>query len=300
MAKLKAILIIDILIVAVASGTYLLLQNQGAFAPRPAEFTLSNLTIDPVEADVDEPISISANVTNIGDLEGNYTANLTINDQPRDNQTILLLGGETSAVEFINTESTAGNYSVSVGNSTGLFRIKPSVSNITLSKLFVNPKEAWVGDEINVRVSAKNTGTANETLTVKLTIDDVLINSTKISLDGGENTTVTFTFNATTEGSHSVVVNNLKSTFLIVPVGMHTLTVKSSPASNVHFTINGASQTTMYSEALPEGTYTIVMPNKNPTGQYEFAGWEDYSSSTSRTINLKEATEITAYYERTA
>src|SRR4030067_499886 len=270
MAKLKVVLMIDILIVAVASGTYLLLQNQGAFAPRPAEFTLSNLTIDPVEADVDEPISISTNVTNIGDLEGNYTANLTINDQPRDNQTILLLGGETSAVEFINTESTAGNYSVKIGNSTGLFRIKPSVSNITLAKLSINPKEAWVGDEINIRVSAKNTGTANETLTVKLTIDDALINSTKISLDGGENTTVTFMFNATTEGSHSVVVNNLKSTFLIVPTGTHTLKIESSPISSLSFTINGATHTTSYSEVLPEGTYTIVMPSTAPISQYQF------------------------------
>src|SRR3990170_2738238 len=169
MAKLKAVLIIDILIVAVAAGTYLLLQNQGAFAPRPAEFTLSNLTIDPVEADVDEPISISANVTNTGDLEGNYTASLTINDQPRDNQTVLLQGGETSAIEFIDTESSEGNYSARVGNLTGLFKIKPSVSNITLSRLFVNPKEAWIGDEINIQVFAKSSGSTNETLTVKLT-----------------------------------------------------------------------------------------------------------------------------------
>ena len=252
MAKLKAVLLIDVIIVAVAAGTYLLLQNQGAFAPRPAEFTLSNLTVNPVEADADEPISISANVTNTGDLEGNYTASLAINDQPRENQTITLLSGATSTIEFTDAENAEGNYSVRVGNLTGTFKIKPLVSNITLSKLSINPKEAWIGDEINIRVSAKNIGSANENLTVKFIVDDVLIDNTKISLNGGENTTVTFIFNVTSEGSYSVKVNNLKSTFLVVPTGMHTLTVQSSPYSRLSFTLNGATHTTPYSEVLPE------------------------------------------------
>src|SRR3990170_285465 len=252
MAKLKAVLIIDIMIVAVAAGTYLLLQNQGAFAPRPAEFTLSNLTIDPVEADVDEPISISANVTNTGDLEGNYTASLTINDQPRDNQTFLLQGGETSPIEFIDTESTEGNYSVRVGNLTGLFKIKPSVSNITLSKLSVSPKEAWIGDEIGISASAISHGSTNETLAIRLIVDGALIETKKINLNAGESTTVTFAFNATLEGLHSVELNNLKSKFTIVPTGMHTLAVGSSPVSGLPFTINGVSQITYYSAVLAQ------------------------------------------------
>ena len=123
------------------------------------------LTINPVEGDVDQPISISANVSNTGDLEGNYTASLTINDQPRNNQTMLLLGGETSAIDFTDTESTEGNYSVKVGNLTGTFKIKPLISNITLSRLIINPKEGWIGDDINIQASARNIGSANESLT---------------------------------------------------------------------------------------------------------------------------------------
>jgi hypothetical protein len=301
-AKLKAILIIDIMIVAGAAGTYLLLQNQGAFTPRPAEFTLSNLTIDPVDANADEPISISANVTNTGDLEGNYTASLTINDQSRENQTIVLLSGGTSTIEFTDTENVEGNYSVRVGEQTGTFKIKPLVSNISLSRLFINPKEAWIGEEINIKVSAKNLGSANETLAVKFTVDDLLINNTKISLNSGENTTVTFMFNVTTEGSHSVKVNNLKSTFRVVPPGTHTLTVYSSPYSRVSFTINGATHTTSYIEVLPEGKYEMVFAtqaqNGHPFGGWSFGAWNTYTSN-SLTISLTEATTITAYYSYT-
>ena len=98
-------------------------------------------------------------------MEGNYTASLTINDQPRDNQTILLLGGETSAIDFTDTESTEENYSVKVGNLTGTFKMKPLISNITLSRLIINPKEGWIGDDINIQASARNIGSANESLT---------------------------------------------------------------------------------------------------------------------------------------
>jgi hypothetical protein len=300
-AKLKAVLIIDIIIVAVAAGTYLLLQNQGAFAPRPADFTLSNLTINPVEADADEPVSILANVTNIGELEGNYTANLIVNDQPRDNQTVLLPGGETSSIEFVDTESIVGNYSVRLGDLSGTFKIKPLISNITLSRLIINPSEAWVGDEINIRVSARNLGLANEDLSVKFMVDDVLINATKISLDSGENTLVTFMFDVTTEGSHSVKINNLKSSFLVVPHGMHTLKVFSSPYVT-SFTINDVRQTTSYSEVLPEGKYTIVFAKNAPNG-HPFGGWSfgTYTTKTgnSLTISLDAATKITAYYSFT-
>jgi hypothetical protein len=107
--KLKAILIIDLMIVAVAAGTYLYLQNQGlvATAARDAEFVASNLTITPAEAEEAEPVTITANITNIGDLEGTYDANLTINGLVTQNQTLIVPGNKTSVTaEFAVIEAT--------------------------------------------------------------------------------------------------------------------------------------------------------------------------------------------------
>ena len=60
MTKLKAIFVIDVIIVASAAGTYFFLQNQGllAVAPEQAEFTVTNLTIDPQAADIGQPVTI--------------------------------------------------------------------------------------------------------------------------------------------------------------------------------------------------------------------------------------------------
>ena len=79
MTKLKAVLVIDILIVAVAAGVYFYLQAEGLIvgAPKPAEFTLTELAINPPEAEIFEPVLVTVNVTNIGDEQGEYVANLT-------------------------------------------------------------------------------------------------------------------------------------------------------------------------------------------------------------------------------
>src|SRR3990170_442818 len=98
--KLKAILIIDVIIIALAAGSYYYLQNQGLLgvATKPAEFTVSNLTINPSESYVGQPVTISVNATNIGQDEGNYSASLIINDLVKETKIIPLLGGESIIV----------------------------------------------------------------------------------------------------------------------------------------------------------------------------------------------------------
>ena len=178
-----------------------------AVGPKPAEFTLTNLTIDPLEAEVGQPILISVNVTNVGEEEGNYSANLTINDVLKGNQTLLLSGGASDIVEFTDTETAEGNYTVKIDGLSGSFKIKaasPTTSSISLSNLFTDPYEAWIGDSINIKATATNLGVEPDSLSVKLMIDGSLIETKTVQLAAGETTTVEFTVNATAEGKHSV------------------------------------------------------------------------------------------------
>jgi len=108
--KLKAILIIDLIIVGAAAGAYFYLQDQGLVsgAPKPAKFTLTDLIISPLEAYVGETIQISANVTNIGGVEGNETVNLQINGALKDTANITLGGNSSDIIDFADIENTVG------------------------------------------------------------------------------------------------------------------------------------------------------------------------------------------------
>ncbi len=84
-SKLESLLLIDLIIVTTAAGTHFYLQSQGGFAPKPASFTASDVLINTTEADLGEPITIELNITNTGETEGAYIANLTINNHFREN-----------------------------------------------------------------------------------------------------------------------------------------------------------------------------------------------------------------------
>jgi hypothetical protein len=304
--KLKAILIIDLIMVAAAAGTYLYLQNQGlvATAAKPAEFLVADLTITPSEAEEAEPILITANITNIGDLEGTYDANLTINNVLAQNQTVAVPGNNTSTiVEFTVIEETIGDYTVELGGLTGSFKIKaapPTASNIHLSNPVVNPYEGWVDEPITFTVTANNPSSEADGLTVKFTVDDSPVETRKIELAAGATTTVEFTYNATTEGKHTYKINSISGTFTIVPTGYHTLTVNRSGGGStpLTFTLNGVSHNTPYAELLPVGEYTLSVPNivDVGTGILEFAYWSDGVTSVTTTVNLQDRTIIVATY----
>jgi hypothetical protein len=305
-AKLKAILIIDLLIVAVAAGTYLYLQNQGliAAAAKPAEFTVTDLTTTPAEAEEAEPVQISANITNIGDLEGTYDANLTINNVLTQNQTIIVPGNNTSViVEFTVIEETIGTYTVELGGLTGSFNIKeapPTSSNIHLLNAVANPYESWVNETITFTVTADNPSNQDDKLTVKFSVDDSLVESRKIELAAGATTTVEFTYNATTEGKHTYKVNSISGTFMIVPTGYHTLFIgrSGSGSTSLPFTLNGVTHNTPYTELLPVGEYSLSVPNPFDvgTGVLAFSYWSDGVKSASRTFTLDKRMALVATY----
>jgi len=303
--KLKAILVIDLIIVAAAAGIYLYFQDQGLIvgAPKPAEFTVTDLTINPLEVEVFEPILITVNVTNIGDEQGVYMANLTINKVLEQNQTILVLGRNSTIAEFTVIKEVEGNYTVEIDGLSGSFNVKtpsPTSSKIRLSNLVVNPYEAWVDEPITVTVTATNLGEEAESLFVRLMIDGSLVEFKKIELAAGATTTVEFTFNATSEGKHTVNVNALTGTFVIVPTGYHTLTVNGSGGGStpLPFTLNGVSYNTPYTAVLPVGEYTLTVPSPftTETAVFRFDYWSNGVTSTTTTINLQSRMIIVASY----
>jgi hypothetical protein len=302
--KLKAILIIDVLIVAFAGGFYFYLQNTGQIAgAKPSEFVVSDLAINPSTAEVFEPITISVNLTNIGDEQGEYMANLTINNMVEQNQTFLVDGHNSTLVEFSVLEQQEGNYSVELGGLLGSFKITPpsaSSSSIHISSLLITPYEAWANQTIVASVEAVNIGAENDTLSVVFMLDNAFADAKRITLGPGEKQTVEFDFNATGEGKHTVMVNSLSSSFVIVPTGYHTLTVTRSGGGSkpMSFQLDGVPHDSPFIALLPVGKYTISAPQivDLGTGVVGFDYWNTGSTSSTITVDLEDRLIVVATY----
>jgi len=228
---LKAILIIDIIIISGAAGAYFYLQKEGIIttgAATPAKFTLKDLTINPSNATLGDAVQISVNVTNVGELQGNDTINVEINNALTFTENITLFGGMSQNVTYNAIETTVGNYSVQVGTLTGAFKINPpppGSSSIILSNINLNPIEAWPDQPVNVTATAENPSKQADRLFVIAKVDGIPEESRLIEINASSSITVMFAVNATSEGSHTVALNTLTSPLNIVKTGYHTLTV---------------------------------------------------------------------------
>jgi hypothetical protein len=90
----------------------------------PANFSVSNLVIAPERVKQGEKVTISAIVTNNGELAGNYSMVLKLKGAIESTEEISLGPGENQKVAFGITKNTPGFYNVEVENLTGRFVVE--------------------------------------------------------------------------------------------------------------------------------------------------------------------------------
>jgi hypothetical protein len=153
---------------------------------------------------------------------------------------------------------------------------------------------------VTTTVTATNQGEETDVLSVRLMVDDSLVERKTVQLAAEETTTVEFTYNATTEGKHTVKVNSLSGTFTVVPTGYHTLVLRYSGGGSdlIPITLNGESLNMPYMGLLPVGEYTITAPTPftTDTAVFEFASWSNGDKSTTTTFTLDKSLVFIATY----
>ena len=138
--KLKAILFIDLIIIALAAGGYFYVQSSFE-RPKSAAFVLSDLTINPSQIEAGQPVTISVNITNIGTASGEYVADLIIDDVLSQSRTVLLLALESKIIEIGGFQLTL---SVDPENR-GEVKINPELSEYADSaivEIFATPERS--------------------------------------------------------------------------------------------------------------------------------------------------------------
>ena len=289
--KLQVILIIDLLVVAVAAGGYIYFQSLPPQL-RPAEFQVADLTISPAEAGVGQSIRISANVTNVGEEEGNYSMSLKVNDVVREIKTVQLLGNESRALDFSVTENREGNYYVKIENLNGTFVIvaEPPPDVFKISDLTIRPYETWVNEPVTISANVTNLGDRTYSYSLAFRVNEVVRETKTIQLSAGETIAVNSTLTETSEGAYSVIVGGLTGKFYVVPTGKHTLRVVTV-YTGLSFNIDGRSANTPYSELIDVGPHTILAPNTFTTkmgGLFQFVEWSDGYPNAQREIDLQD------------
>lgn len=190
------------------------------YTPKPAEFTVTDLSITPGTITVGDTVTITVTVTNNGEESGDYSISLDIGDW-RQTVTGTLAGGESESRTYQYIPDSAGAYNVAVGGLTASFNAEakavikqPTPANFVVSNLQVSPENVTEGETVQVTVDVANTGEESGSYTVQLMVDGVTVDTSDITLSGGASTTVAFSVQEDV-GSHSIQIEDLTAQFTV-------------------------------------------------------------------------------------
>jgi hypothetical protein len=81
----------------------------------------------------------------------------------------------------------------------------------------VSPEKPVIGENVSVSVNVKNIGNASGNYTCSLMINEAIYASQEVTLDAGKQTTIHFTVPADKVGSYNMKIDDLTSTFSVIP-----------------------------------------------------------------------------------
>ncbi|GAG14648.1 unnamed protein product, partial [marine sediment metagenome] len=91
--------------------------------PRPAEFVISDLTLDPSEIEPGETVQISAKIANIGETTGTHTIELKIDGNTFETETVTLPGGSEQRLAYTISSEEEGTHTVNIDGLSESFTV---------------------------------------------------------------------------------------------------------------------------------------------------------------------------------
>jgi len=91
--------------------------------PAPV-FKVTGLSIDPLEVEPGEPVTITVKVSNVGDVRGKYKVELLVNGRIEETRDVILTPDETKIITFTVTRTESGIYSVEIDGLKGSFAVR--------------------------------------------------------------------------------------------------------------------------------------------------------------------------------
>ncbi|RAW44136.1 hypothetical protein DQW50_15945 [Halorubrum sp. 48-1-W] len=183
----------------------------------PAEFDVSNARLADETVLEGETATVSADVTNVGDAAGTFTAELEVADSTKggDQETVTVDPGETRSVDFGETFDEAGEYRIGVsGEPAGTLTVEES-ADPEVTDAVLQDTEISEGDSVGVLVTLENAGDRTGDLDVELTAGGSVPLTENVRVPPGEDqTTLEPTFDEA--GAYRVAVNGVDAGTVLV------------------------------------------------------------------------------------
>ncbi len=182
-------------------------EKNASPSPTDSEFVSLAYDIGPNASIFDPPIYLTLVYDDTNVPLGVAEENLVIGTW-QDNEWVILDGCVVDPVE--NTVTAPINH----------FTIFTVIAYTTPAKIIINgitvtPAEVYPEEGVTVSVTVTNTGDLTGSYDVTLKINDLVLQTRKVTLDGGKSKLISFTVTAAAPGEYTVSINGLQSKFTV-------------------------------------------------------------------------------------
>ncbi|AUX10378.1 cell surface glycoprotein [Halalkaliarchaeum desulfuricum] len=178
--------------------------------PDPAEFVVSNAQTSDVTIEEGETVTVTADVENVGDESGSFTAEFQVDDSVEETTAVELDPGEETTVSFDRTFDEAGTYYLAVSDeSAGEVTVtEPGEPAFETRDLAVEENPILEGDSVDITATVENVGDDTGEHTAELIVNNSVVASDTVQLDPDQSTTVSFTRTFDTAGEYAVMIDD--------------------------------------------------------------------------------------------
>jgi hypothetical protein len=191
------------------------------FAPPTFAVDITDTT-DPI---VGQPLTVAANVTNVGDVDRTLPVDLNVTGLGTDSADVPLSAGASTTTTFSvpTAPGDAGSYTAAVSSPNATDTAPVSVlapANLTVE--ITDTSEPVAGETLSVTATVTNVGDVTATQTLSLSVPGLGTNATAVTLAGSATTTATLTLGTdrADAGNYTATVttaNDTATTPILVP-----------------------------------------------------------------------------------
>ncbi len=174
---------------------------------------IGSVTVEPSFVGAEQSFEVRVEVSNLGFVDGDYTATLKLSDGTEASQSSTIGEGETETLVLSAVKKSSGfsTGSLEIGRTS----VDLGVGPIEFSNLTIKPALAAPGDDIRVQAEVSNVSEEMSILPISLSIDGEVEATKTLTLEGGATETVTFVVNRDTAGTYEVAIGNLSQQFTL-------------------------------------------------------------------------------------
>jgi len=165
---------------------------------QPAEFQITSLEVSPGEVVLGDEATAVVEISNIGEVEGEYNCPLLVDDVKVQEKNITLAGGATETLRFTLTPEKPGSCQVAAGEYTETIQVteppepvKVTPARFTVTNLRVTLAPIASETPCTISVDITNSGGARGTYQLRCRVGNEEMETIEVQLNPGEKETVT-------------------------------------------------------------------------------------------------------------